>query len=117
MSTTPFWIKVTGLSGALAVTLGAIGAHAIIHRDDHMKDTWKIASQYHFIHTLALGFAASQFTGKKRTIVCSLLTAGMIFFSGACYTIVFMNEKKPYNYFAPVGGFMLIGGWAAMALI
>ncbi len=117
MSAHNIWITVTGISGFAAVFLGAMGAHALIHRDDNMKDTWKIASQYHFIHTLALGFSAYAFAGKKRTYTCALFTAGMLFFSGACYTIVLMNEKKPYNYFAPVGGLMLMGGWAAVALL
>jgi uncharacterized membrane protein YgdD (TMEM256/DUF423 family) len=112
-----FWLRVTGISGAAAVTLGAMGAHAFLHRDANMKDTWKIASQYHFIHTLALGIAATQLTGKKRNVVCSLFCAGMLFFSGACYTIVFMDEKKPFNQLAPVGGMMLIGGWLALALM
>ena len=31
------WLRVTGLSGAAAVALGAIGAHALIKKSDSMK--------------------------------------------------------------------------------
>lgn len=117
MSIPNIWVRITGLSGAAAVTLGAMGAHMLLNRDPNMKETWKIASQYHFIHTLALGLAATQFTGKKRNIVCGLFSVGMLFFSGACYAIVLLDEKKPLNQLAPIGGFMLIGGWLALALM
>ena len=112
-----FWIRVAGLSGAAAVTLGAIGAHAFKNQPESMRETWKIASQYHFIHTLALTAAAFHLAGKKRTYACTLFSLGMLFFSGACYTIVIMDQKKPFNYLAPVGGTMLIGGWLALALL
>lgn len=117
MSANNIWITAAGISGFAAVFLGAMGSHALINRDANMKDTWKIASQYHFIHTLALAFCATAFSGKKRNYTCALFTAGMLFFSGACYTIVIMNEKKPYNYFAPVGGLLLMAGWGAVALL
>lgn len=36
------WLKFGAISGASAVALGAIGAHAILKKDDYMKDTWKV---------------------------------------------------------------------------
>lgn len=111
------WITATGLSGCAAVALGAIGTHALHDRDDNMKDTWKVASQYHLIHTLALGYSAHAFIGRKRNITCALFTTGMLAFSGACYTIGYMNEKQPYNKVAPVGGVLLMAGWLAVALL
>lgn len=111
------WLKVTGFSGAAAVTLGAIGAHAFKAQSESMRDIWKIASQYHFIHTLALGMSALHFTGRKRRIVCSLFSIGITFFSGALYTIVILDQKKPFNQLAPFGGLALIGGWICMAIL
>lgn len=111
------WVRVAGFSGAAAVALGAMGAHAFKNQSEHMKDTWKVASQYHFMHTLALSMCALTLTGKKRNYVCGLFTAGMTLFCGACYTIVIMNERKPYNYFAPVGGMLLMAGWTALAVL
>ena len=42
-----FFLKATGISGALAVTLGAVGAHALTKTPEAMKETWKVGSQYH----------------------------------------------------------------------
>ncbi|RYG64814.1 DUF423 domain-containing protein [archaeon] len=111
------WIQITGLSGAAAVMLGAMGAHAFKNQNEQMKETWKVASTYHFLHTFALALSAMHFTGKKRAYVCTLFAAGTLFFSGACYTIVLMDQRKPFNYFAPVGGIMLMGGWLAFAFM
>lgn len=111
------WIKVAGISGAIAVTVGALGAHALVKKEDSMKEIWKTASQYHFIHTLALGLSAQYFVGKKRTYVCGLFTAGMVLFCGACYGIVILNQKKPLNYAAPFGGTFMILGWLAFAFM
>jgi uncharacterized membrane protein YgdD (TMEM256/DUF423 family) len=111
------WVRVAGISGAAAVALGAMGSHAFKNQSDHMKDTWRIASQYHFIHTLALGMCALTLTGKKRNYVCGLFTAGMVFFSGACYTIVLMDQRKPFNHFAPIGGLLMMAGWTALAIL
>ena len=35
------WTKIAGLSGASAIALGAIGAHAITKRSDAMKEVWR----------------------------------------------------------------------------
>lgn len=94
-----------------------MGAHAFKNQSEQMKETWKVASTYHFLHTFALGLSAMHFTGKKRTYVCTLFAAGTLLFSGACYTIVLMDQRKPFNYFAPVGGIMLMGGWLAFAFL
>lgn len=112
-----FWTRVAGLSGATAVTLGAYGAHAMLHKTDNMKETWRVASNYHFIHTLALYVSATQLAGRKRNVVCGLFTVGMLLFSGACYTIVLVDQKKPFNYFAPFGGIAMILAWTAIAVM
>ena len=112
-----FWIKVTGISGAAAVALGAIGAHAILKKDDYMKDTWRTANFYHFIHTCALGFTAFHFTGRKRVIVGSLLLTGIVLFSGSLYTIVIMNDRKPFASIAPYGGMSFIAAWIAFGFL
>lgn len=114
---TNIWMKVAGVSGAVAVTLGAIGAHAFKDQSEQMRDTWRVATNYHFVHTLALGLSAVAFTGRKRNIVCGLFTCGIMFFSGACYLVVLNNERKPYSSFAPIGGFSFIAGWLAFAFL
>ncbi len=111
------WVKVAGVSGASAVLLGAVGAHALLKHDDNMKDIWKTAAHYHLIHSVALGMSALYFTGRKRTYVCALFTCGILLFSGSCYGIVLMNQKKPLSHFAPFGGILMTCGWLAFAFL
>jgi uncharacterized membrane protein YgdD (TMEM256/DUF423 family) len=121
--------------------LGAIGAHAIIHQTDAMKETWKVrshstcprlnrvtfqhrlkknqvGSNYHLLHAIALAvIAVAPITVKKRNVIGTLFTAGIICFSGSCYTVVLMDQKKPYNIPAPFGGMSFIFGWLALAFL
>ena len=110
-------LGLVGLSGASAVAAGAVGAHAMQGRSETMKDVWKTATQYHLIHTVAAGIATCNFTGRKSVIVSTLFLSGIFLFSGSCYTVVIMNQRKPYSYPAPVGGIALIGGWLALGLL
>jgi uncharacterized membrane protein YgdD (TMEM256/DUF423 family) len=111
------WLRVTGILGTSAVVLGAVGAHAFKGKSDAMKETWKIASNYHFLHTLALGIGALHFHGKKRNVVCGLFLGGIVLFSGACYTIVLMDERKPYAQVTPFGGVLFMAGWLAFGFM
>lgn len=42
---------------------------------------------------------------------------GMVLFCGSCYTVAYMEERKPYSNPAPFGGTMLIIGWMALGFI
>jgi uncharacterized membrane protein YgdD (TMEM256/DUF423 family) len=114
---TNIWVKMVGVSGLSAVALGAYGAHAILHRSEGMQHTWKTGSLYHLVHTCALAVAATQFQGRKRAIVSSLFATGILFFSGTCYLIVFLDQKQPYNMLNPIGGCLLLAGWAAFGFL
>eukprot|EP01041_Mallomonas_annulata_P005938 gene5938-11981_t len=83
------FVKIAGISGALAVAAGAIGAHAMIHKPEAFRDTW-----------------------KKRIVCGSLFLAGIILFS-----VALMEQRKPFSYPAPIGGFCLMGGWLALAIL
>jgi len=82
-----------------------------------MKDTWKVAASYHLIHSCALGFSALSLTGRKRNVCCGLFLGGIALFSGPCYLVVIMNERKPYSSVAPVGGLTLIAAWLALGFM
>ena len=63
------------INGALAVMLGAFGAHGLKQRvEAPMLDTWATASEYHFYHALALlltGILAKQFeAGRRSDMAC-----------------------------------------------
>ena len=101
------------ISGAIAVTLGAFGAHAMKNRvTPEEMEIWKTASQYHFVHTLAM--LANQSRNKPMMLSNKLFLAGMFVFSGSLYALVITGQKK-LGAITPIGGVLLIGGWIAMA--
>lgn len=98
-----------------------VGAHALKSHSEVMKDTWKTASSYHFLHTLALTLVATSsstaLSPYKKNVVCFLFSGGMLLFCGSLYAVVYMNERKPYSYPAPVGGIILTTAWLALGFL
>ena len=76
------WVKVAGMSGAAAVGLGAYGAHGMKGVPSNFSDVYKTAGLYHLVHSAALLTCAYNLHGRKRNIVCGLITSGIILFSG-----------------------------------
>ncbi|PKI53766.1 hypothetical protein CRG98_025847 [Punica granatum] len=104
------WHKVAGLCGVAALGLGTYGAHVFRPKNPAYKEVWQTASLYHLVHTAAL--VAAPLT-KRPSIFGGMLTAGIILFSGSCYTAAFLEDRK-YSTLAPVGGFLFIGAWASL---
>ncbi|XP_038051014.1 transmembrane protein 256 homolog isoform X1 [Patiria miniata] len=106
------FIRIAGVSGFLAVALGAYGSHGLRKRvDDKTYEVFQTANRYHFIHTLAL--LAVPMT-RHPTVVGVLLLIGMLGFCGTCYFSALFGLKT-LNKFTPYGGMMLMAGWLAMA--
>ena len=105
------------LSG-LAVALGAFGAHALetmlTARD--RTDTWDLAVQYQIIHGLALLITGLLFPQDPRglKITSSLFLSGVMCFSGSLYVLCLSEIVFPLVLITPLGGLLLIGGWAFM---
>jgi len=111
------WLKIAGCTGALAVGLGAYGAHGMKSTHDSFKDVFKTASIYHFVHTLAiLGVAVSPLSRRNKMVANSLFSAGISLFCGSCY-IVGVTSNRKYGMAAPIGGMAFIGGWLALAIL
>jgi uncharacterized membrane protein YgdD (TMEM256/DUF423 family) len=111
-SGSPAMHRVAGLSGALAVAMGAFGAHALKAQvTAEQMDVWKTAATYHLAHSVLL--AALQ--GHKRHATSSkLILAGTTLFSGSLYLLVLTGVKK-FGAVTPLGGVALILGWLAAA--
>ncbi|KAG5232066.1 hypothetical protein OIU76_005103 [Salix suchowensis] len=104
------WHKIAAVSGVAAVALGSYGAHAFKPQNPTYKQVWHTASLYHLVHTAAL--LAAPIT-KRPHIFGGLLTAGIIAFSGSCYTVALLEDRK-YSTLAPFGGLAFIGAWASL---
>ncbi|PSS16089.1 Transmembrane protein [Actinidia chinensis var. chinensis] len=104
------WHKVAGLSGVLALGLGTYGAHGFKPQNPSYKEVWHTASLYHLVHTAAL--VAAPVT-KHPNIFGGLLSTGILAFSGTCYTVAYLEDRK-YSTLAPFGGFAFIAAWASL---
>ncbi len=104
--------KLAALSGASAVLLGAFGAHALKGLEPALLSTWTTASHYHLAHSIVMLHAASK---SPEGLAARLLGAGTLLFSGSLYLLV-LTRFKPLGAVTPIGGLLLAGGWAALAL-
>ncbi|KAG9158548.1 hypothetical protein Leryth_021601 [Lithospermum erythrorhizon] len=105
-----FWHKVAAISGLAALGLGTYGSHGFKPQNAAYKQVWHTASLYHLVHTAALLCAPIT---KHPNIFGGLLTAGIVAFSGTCYTVAFLEDRS-YSTLAPFGGFAFIAGWGSL---
>ncbi|XP_078460586.1 transmembrane protein 256 homolog [Lampetra planeri] len=108
------FLTVAGISGFLAVGLGAYGAHKFkpATSDAYLKSVFETANRYHFIHTLAM-LAAPQ--ASRPLLAGSLMTTGILLFSGSCY-LLSLTGHRSLGRVTPFGGLCLMAAWLAMAL-
>lgn len=107
-------------NGALAVILGAIGAHGLgTAATEQARAIFETAIRYHFIHSLALLGTALFFphfaaTGHRWLTVAGLaFLAGIVLFCGGLYALAALNIAFGARL-APFGGSLFIVGWLAL---
>ena len=109
-----------GISGLLAVALGAFGAHALsVVAERGLQGVFDTASRYHLIHTLAVAVAAvAPAAGVPRrpaAFACAAWLAGMAVFSGTLYLLA-VTGIGWLGAITPIGGLALMIGWVALAV-
>ncbi|KAJ8484879.1 hypothetical protein OPV22_017364 [Ensete ventricosum] len=104
------WHKVAAISGVAAIGLGTYGAHGFKPNNPSFKEVWRTASLYHLVHTAALVGAPIT---KHPNIFGGLLTAGIVGFSGTCYMVAYLEDRK-ISFIAPYGGFAFLAAWASL---
>jgi uncharacterized membrane protein YgdD (TMEM256/DUF423 family) len=119
------YLKIISITGALAVILGAFGAHALkASLSVEQLAAYKIGVLYHFIHTLLLlgVYLLIRFKGKdahlKRAFWFTF--AGIICFSGSLYLLTTQQlTGVSFSFLGPVtpiGGLFFIAGWISIGL-
>ena len=105
---------------ALAVILGAFGAHALkqVMEPDQLV-TFETGVRYQFYHSFALiacGLLYNSFPFKqvKQATTCFLL--GVIMFSGSLYALTLLKANgevglRGIGILTPIGGVFFILGW------
>jgi uncharacterized membrane protein YgdD (TMEM256/DUF423 family) len=118
-------IGIAALSGAIAVCIGAFGAHGLKpHLSEYQIAIFEKGVQYHFIHTLALLaagiLARSVPENQSLTKAAWFFLAGIVGFSGSLYLLA-CRDLLPFavNWAGPItplGGLCFITGWVLLFL-
>ncbi|VDP20473.1 unnamed protein product [Onchocerca flexuosa] len=108
-------VRVAGFSGALAISLGAYGAHVLResgNADERRIRSFETGNRYHLIHSATLFFANK---ARFPWLTVSLLLSGMIVFSGTLYHYS-LTGKDNLRKYTPYGGVMYILAWLSFLL-
>jgi uncharacterized membrane protein YgdD (TMEM256/DUF423 family) len=109
---------------ALAVILGAFGAHALKEKlSAEMLQAYETGVRYQFYHSFALlaaGIAYLSFPAKKLKLASTFFIVGISLFSGSLYAMAFMSMQGmslgPIGIITPIGGVFFIIGWLLFLL-
>lgn len=107
--------------GALAVALGAFGAHALKAKisTEHLQ-IFETGVRYQFYHALALillAIAFDKISSGPAQIAGYCFIAGIVLFSGSIYLLATREVlgidswKSILGPITPVGGLCLLSGW------
>ena len=110
--------------GALAVVLGAFGAHGLKSIvEPNQLETWQKGVEYQFYHTFAILYLSTFARYKNKLISLSFLffSLGIVLFSGSLYLLAIKDayELSFARYLGPVtpiGGLAFILGWICLFL-
>ncbi len=105
------------LAGA-AVAAGAFGAHGLRGRlDPDLLEIFETAARYQLIHGIALiltALAEGRWPQARLTPARWMFLAGTVAFSGSLYLLA-LTGARAVGAITPVGGVLLIAGWATFA--
>ena len=106
--------------GFLGVALGAFGAHALrSHLAAALYENVQTAVFYQFVHALALlalgVLGAVGWNSRALRLAAGLWTGGVFAFCGSLYGYA-LTQWLPLVWVTPLGGTMLLAGWAAFGV-
>lgn len=105
---------------AIAVTLGAFGAHLLKKLlTPSLLEGFQTATYYQMMHAIAIFIAAflyKQYHNKKIWVAGQLFFYGILCFSGSIYVRVLLSfagytSLGVFNLVTPIGGILFIIGW------
>lgn len=114
------WTSVAAALLALAVILGAFGAHALRGQlDEYLMGVYEKAVFYHFVHALGLLVVSllpriAVISPAKANTVAMLLLAGILLFSGSLYALA-LTGARILGAVTPLGGVAFIAAWLLLA--
>jgi len=114
------WSAIGAFVLALAVMIGAFGAHALEGRlDAYAKGIYQTGVSYHFYHALGLLIVSflpriGALPASRAAWVCGLLLTGIALFSGSLYALA-ITGVRTLGAVTPFGGLSFIAGWLLLA--
>ncbi|SHM99435.1 DUF423 domain-containing protein [Polaribacter sp. KT 15] len=109
---------ITTVLGALAIVLGAFGAHAL---KESLSATellsFETAVRYQMYHVIVLLFVNTYngFSISQKNKISLFFFLGILFFSGSIYAINLTSiTAKSIWFVTPLGGLFFIIGWILM---
>jgi uncharacterized membrane protein YgdD (TMEM256/DUF423 family) len=105
------WRAFAAVNVALAVAIGAFGAHGLRGRvPEAAIETLRTGQAYHLTMSVAL-LACAHFVGAWR----SVLAAGILVFAGSLYALA-LSGVRVWGAVTPVGGALMIAAWLWLAV-
>jgi uncharacterized membrane protein YgdD (TMEM256/DUF423 family) len=103
--------------GAIAVAMGAFGAHAMAGRlSPERLEVWRTAAHYQLVHAVAIValVALVSIVGETAVERVGLLWfGGALVFSGSLYALC-LTGVGVLGAVTPIGGAALIAGWSLL---
>ncbi|MEO5863395.1 MAG: DUF423 domain-containing protein [Burkholderiales bacterium] len=114
------FLVIAGALAALAVLLGAFGAHGLKAKlDPETMALYQTAVQYHMWHALGLAIVALTALRWPQQMLLRgsgwLMVLGIVFFSGSLYALA-LTKIKILGAITPLGGIAFIMAWIMFAL-
>ena len=113
------WFATGAIAAGLGVALGAFGAHVLKPRlAPDLLEIFETGVRFHMYHALALlavGWAATRWTGSTVQVAGWSFTVGIVVFSGSLYLLAATGQRW-LGAITPIGGVAFLIGWSALVL-
>ena len=115
--TARLWLGLAAAYGFLGVALGAFGAHALKARlDVDQLAIYRTGVDYLFWHALAL-LAVGVLAGQRALPALQYaglgFSIGILLFSGSLFALS-LTGIRAFGPVTPIGGLLLLAGWASL---
>jgi uncharacterized membrane protein YgdD (TMEM256/DUF423 family) len=114
------WTAIGAVFMALAVGMGAFGAHALKERlDEYSLGVYEKAVFYHFVHGIGILLVSllartGILNASTAERVSWLMALGIVLFSGSLYALA-ISGVRVLGAVTPFGGIAFIIGWVWLA--
>jgi len=113
-------IAVGAIMAAIAVMIGAFGAHIVKDMvTPERLENWETGAQYHFYHSIAIiltGLVARNNSSELLKWAGVIFAVGVLFFSFSLYTLA-LTDITWLGAITPLGGVAFIIGWLLLAKV